>query len=112
MEEELYKDPSTYLFLEQAKILTYSLMIDFCLFSVALIPFLFTNLASVKVCYHWHQWNFISRKADKSVVLLTEEAVSERKKHAFAVTKMKEMKLILVYLQLYSFEALQNPMKI
>lgn len=31
MEEELYKGPFTYLFLEQAKSLTYSLMIDFCL---------------------------------------------------------------------------------
>lgn len=87
-------------------------MIDVCLFSVILILVLLTHLSSIKVRYSWRQWNFISIKADKNVSTSDRKGSFCKEKYAFAVTKMREMELILVYLQLNSFEALQNPMKI
>lgn len=87
-------------------------MIDICLFSMTLILFLLTDLSSTKVCYSWRQWNFISIKADKNVSTTDRRGSFWKQKYAFAVTEMREMKLILAYVQLYSFEVLQNPMKI
>lgn len=87
-------------------------MTDICLFSMTLILFLLTHLSGMKVCYSWRQWNFISIKADKNVSATDRRGGFWKQKYAFAVTEMWEMEVIFVYLQLYSFEALQNRMKI
>lgn len=95
MEEELYKGSSTYLSSDQAKNATYSLMIDICLFSMTLILFLLTHLSSMKLCYSWRQWNFISIKADKNLSTTDRRGSFWKQKYALAVTEIREMNLCL-----------------